>query len=148
MALAELRASVAASQMPLLDKLESWIASGATNLAQVDLLRAVKDALSEAQAGRCQTDPPCTAYAQEAASQLELWLRHMASDFGAIDDLASHASRDNPAVHEPRWAGVRSLSRRRHSASVGSSQAHLKSGSDFDDSTFAEVWDDVFDSCA
>ncbi|MGA2590458.1 MAG: hypothetical protein ABSH32_11115 [Bryobacteraceae bacterium] len=95
--IAELRATVAGSQVPLLDKLESWIASGATGLADVDLLRALQDALSEAQADTCNRDPARVAGAQEAASELELWLRHIATDFGAIDDLASNNAEEDPA---------------------------------------------------
>ena len=84
---ADLRASVAASQLPLLDKLEDWISSRIAAVAKIELLYAVEDALREAEASECR-DPMRTALAQEAASELALWLRHMASDFRAIDDLA------------------------------------------------------------
>jgi triacylglycerol lipase len=85
---AELRASVAASQLPFLDKVEDWVSSRAAGVTKIELLYAVEDVLRETEAPQCK-DPMLTALAQEAASELALWLRHMASDFGAIDDLAA-----------------------------------------------------------
>jgi hypothetical protein len=83
---AELRASVAASQIPLLNRVQDWVSGGAAAILNLDLLHAVRDALNEAEA-KTSGDPSRVAMAHEAASQLELWLRHIASDFRAIDDL-------------------------------------------------------------
>jgi triacylglycerol lipase len=87
---AGLRAGVEASQLPLLDRVEDWTLRGANYLADSNLGRALQDALSEAEAQNGD-NPARTADAHEAASELSLWLRHMASDFHAIDDLASQA---------------------------------------------------------
>jgi hypothetical protein len=95
--IAKLRASVAASQLPLLDRLEEWLGSSAAHFTGVNLLLALQDALREADASAGRRSPIRTASAQEAASQLGLWLRHMASDFGAINDLAAQAPRGEPA---------------------------------------------------
>jgi triacylglycerol lipase len=93
---AELRAVVAVSQAPLLDKLQNLIAGAAAWLTNSDLLLAVEDALSEADVDTCGNDPLRTASAQEAASELALWLRHMASDFSAIEDLTAEVPADGP----------------------------------------------------
>ena len=96
---AKLRASVAASQVPLLDRFEDCISSFAAKATNLDLLEAVKDTLSEAETA-CIADRMQVALAQEAASELALWLRHIASDFSAIDDLASEVhcgDRTSPA---------------------------------------------------
>jgi hypothetical protein len=83
---AQLRASVAASQTPLLCRLQDLVSRSAAAFMDVDLLHAVQDALCEAEA-RPGSGPARIAGAHEAASELELWLRHMAWDFAAIDDL-------------------------------------------------------------
>ncbi|MBZ5654557.1 MAG: hypothetical protein LAO56_04670 [Acidobacteriia bacterium] len=85
----ELRAAVAGSQLLLLDQIENLIAGGAARLTGAGLLRAVQDALSEADEHNGRPGPARKAEAHEAASELGLYLRHMASDFGAIDDLTS-----------------------------------------------------------
>ena len=51
----------------------------------------MRDAFSETAAPAGDRNPASAADAHEAASELSLWLRHMASDFHAIDDLASQA---------------------------------------------------------
>ena len=84
---AQLRTAVAASQVPLLNMVQDWISSSAASILDVDLLHAVQDALREAESGTSD-DPMRVAMAQEAASELELWLRHMASDYRVIDDLS------------------------------------------------------------
>jgi hypothetical protein len=53
-----------------------------------DLLKAVEDALNETQPSQT-AGPVWRAGAEEAGSQLRLWLQHMDHDFGVIDDLAS-----------------------------------------------------------
>ncbi len=94
-AVKELRAMVEGSQFPLLDKIESWLAQGASHLTGLDLLRAVQDALAEADARTCQGNPICTADALEAAAEIELWLRLIDWDFGAIDDLTAAPAPDD-----------------------------------------------------
>lgn len=91
---AELRAAVAGSQLLLLDWIESSITGGAARLTGAGLLQAVQDALDEANENNGKPSPERKAEAHEAASQLGLYLRHMASDFGAIDDLTSRPPRN------------------------------------------------------
>ncbi len=86
---AQLRAAVAGSQVPVLDQVEGWSTAAAAHLAGGGLLRAVQDSLREADEHQGKPGPERTAEAHEAASELALYLRHMASDFRAIDDLAS-----------------------------------------------------------
>ncbi len=86
---AEMRAAVAGSQILLLDWIQTSIAGSAAHLAGSGLLRAVQDALSEANEYYGKRNQERKAEAHEAASALSLYLRHMASDFAAIDDLTS-----------------------------------------------------------
>ena len=95
---AELRAAVAGSQLLFLDQIESSITGGTAYLTGAGLLRAVQDALSEANEDNGRPSPVRTAEAHEAASELGLYFRHMASDFGAIDDLASGPRRADKTV--------------------------------------------------
>ena len=81
-----LRAAVAGSQVPLLNCLEDYVTTFIADHEQPDILFAIRDALHEAEpveGGKGESG----AMAQEAASELCLWLRHMASDFSVIDDL-------------------------------------------------------------
>lgn len=89
--IAELRAAVGGSQLLILERIEGWITGAAACLTGAGLLRAVQDALSEANEHNGSPGPARTAEALEAASQLALYLRQMASDFRAIDDLTSQA---------------------------------------------------------
>jgi len=89
----EFRAAVAGSQLLLVDRIESSITGGAAWLTGAEVFRAVQDALSEANQDNGKPSPARTAEAQEADSQLALYLRHMASDFRAIDDLTSRPPR-------------------------------------------------------
>jgi triacylglycerol lipase len=91
---AELRAAITASQIPLVDTLERLISGAAAALANTDLIFALQDALRETEADT-QRSPMGTAKAQEAASLLGLWLRHMCTDFSAIDDLTAEVPPDN-----------------------------------------------------
>lgn len=93
---AELRAAVAGSQVPLLDRIEDWITVGAACLTGAGLLRAVQDSLREADASMGSPGPIRNAEAHEAASALELYLRQIASDFRAIDDLTSQRPGSGP----------------------------------------------------
>jgi triacylglycerol lipase len=90
---AKLRASIAGSQVPVLDRFEECISSFAATATNLDLLEAVKDALSETESW-CIADRMQTAMAQEAASEIAIWLRHIASDFRSIDDLSADADGD------------------------------------------------------
>ena len=87
---ADLRTSIAASQVPVLDRLQNCISSTVATATNLDLLEAIQDVLSEAEPDRA-TDRMQVALAQDAASEVALWLRHIATDFSAIDDLASEA---------------------------------------------------------
>ncbi len=97
-AVAELRASVLAANVSPVDDLETWVAGRAARLAGAELLLAVQDALAELHAGP-RADPTAVAAAQEAAAELSLWLRYVATDFAAIDDLTAEprASSMSPA---------------------------------------------------
>lgn len=92
---AEMRAAVAGSQVLLLDWIETSITGSAARLTGSGLFRAVQDALSEANEYYGRPSQVRKAEAHEAASQLALYLRHMASDFAAIDDLTSRAQPDS-----------------------------------------------------
>jgi triacylglycerol lipase len=91
-AVAELRAAVAGSQVPPVNRIEDVITGMAASLTGAGLLRAIQDCLTESDEYYGNPGPDRTAEAQEAASQLALYLRHMASNFRAIDDLTSHPS--------------------------------------------------------
>jgi len=91
--IAELRAMVAGSQLLLVDQVESAIAANAASLTRAGLFLAVQDALDEANENNGRRGPVRTAEAHKAASELALYLRHMASDFRAIDDLTSRPPR-------------------------------------------------------
>lgn len=95
---AEMRAAVAGSQVMLLDWIETSITGSAARLTGSGLFRAVQDALSEANEYYGKSSQARKAEAHEAASQLALYLRHMASDFAAIDDLTSHAQPGDGSV--------------------------------------------------
>jgi triacylglycerol lipase len=94
----ELRAAVAGSQLSVVDRIESAIAESAASLSGAEVLLAVQDALDEANENNGRPSPMRTAEAQEAASQFALYLRYMASDFGAIDDLTSCPPRGGEPV--------------------------------------------------
>ncbi|MGB8770456.1 MAG: hypothetical protein WCC92_12615 [Candidatus Korobacteraceae bacterium] len=101
---AELRASVAASQLPVVDTIQQWASGWAAATTKVDLVYALRDAMDEAEARLCQ-GPTRTAVAQEAASEIALWLRHIATDFDAINDLSSQPPNGNngsPAHFSPK----------------------------------------------
>ena len=99
---AKLRAAVAGSQVYLLDSVESQIAGGLACFTDADLLRAAKDALTEANANYGVPGPSRTADAEEAASELALYLRYMSSDFSVLDDLS--ASPENMHFDQEEWA--------------------------------------------
>jgi triacylglycerol esterase/lipase EstA (alpha/beta hydrolase family) len=84
-----LRAAVEGSKWMFLDWIETSFAAGLARITDADLARAAQDALSEANEYNGRLGPVRTADAFEAASELALYLRQMASDFSAIDDLTS-----------------------------------------------------------
>ena len=106
----ELRAAVAGSQLLLLDRIESSITGGAACLTGAELFLAVQDALNEANEHIGRPSSVRTAEAQEADSQLGLYFRHIASDFGAIDDLTSRPPSSGEPV-SPAHFGVRERSK-------------------------------------
>ena len=85
----QLRAAIAGSQLLVVEPIESLIAGGAAVLARAGLLFAVQDALDESDEHIGKQSPTRSADAHEAASELALYLRHMASDFHALDDLTA-----------------------------------------------------------
>ena len=107
---AKLRASVEVSQIPLLDSFEECVSNFAAKATDLDLLEAVQDSLAEAESS-CSADRMQVALAQEAASELALWLRHMATDFSALDDLTAdtHGDTISPAHfdHETRQQEIK-----------------------------------------
>ncbi len=88
-----LRTVVEGSQVPLVEPVESAVAAIIASFTRAELLQAVKDALDEASANKGKPSPFRTAEAHEAASELALYLRHMACDFRAIADLTSYPPR-------------------------------------------------------
>ena len=107
----EFRAAVAGSQLLLLDEVESLITGGAACLTGAELFRAAQDALSEANEHNGRPSPMRTLEAQDAASQLALYLRHMASDFRAIDDLTSRPQQPDKPVSPAHFGRSRSQER-------------------------------------
>ena len=80
--------SVQGASIPPLEKGISLLLDEVAKLTkQPDILKAAQDALNETKTSR--GDPVQLADAEEAGSQLRLWLQHMDHDFGVIDDLAS-----------------------------------------------------------
>ena len=117
--IAELRAAIAGSQVYLVDNIEARITGGIASFTDTDLLLAVKDALTEANENYGARSPSRTADAQEAASELALYLRHASSDFATIDDLTSqaHDSKQKSPAHWDEDERKRELELWRGSAS-------------------------------
>ncbi len=96
----ELRAAVASSQMPFVSRAGSRASAAAARWMKAQLFCSMEDALTEANPLQGRPGLWRLAEAHEAASQLDLYLRHIASDFGAIDDLAAEppkGERTSPA---------------------------------------------------
>ena len=87
--IAKLSAVVAGAQLPLLDTIENQITRTTAALTDADMVLAFGDALTEANDHYGKPGPSRTVSAQETASDLALYLRHITSDFRAIDDLTS-----------------------------------------------------------
>lgn len=90
---AQLRLAVAGSQTYILDQIEERATGLAACLTDADLLLAVEDSLAEANACNGERTALRALAAHEAASELALYLRQMAADFHAIDDLSSRRPR-------------------------------------------------------
>ncbi|HTT21333.1 MAG TPA: hypothetical protein VMG82_20560 [Candidatus Sulfotelmatobacter sp.] len=86
-----LRATVAGSELSLLERMESAITANTFSITGAPVYEAVRDALDEANEDNGEDTEYRKAKAHDAASELALYLRHMASDFRAIDDLTSSA---------------------------------------------------------
>ena len=75
------------TQIPLLGHLEEFFWDSCSKTCKMGIVDAVRDVVSESET--CLTDSAMqVADAQESASEVQLWLRHIATDFQAIDDLA------------------------------------------------------------
>ena len=85
----EMCAAVAGSQVGLLDQIEVGVAGAAVCITAADLPRAVQDALAEANEYYGEPSPQRTTEAHEAASELALYVREMASNFQVVEDLTS-----------------------------------------------------------
>jgi hypothetical protein len=98
-ALAQLRLLVAAARASAVNDVEELAARGAGYGLRSDLLLAVGDAVGEMDSAAVAGDPGRDADAHEAASELALFLTHVASNFAAIDDLTGRADarRTSPA---------------------------------------------------
>ncbi|HXZ14388.1 MAG TPA: hypothetical protein VEH77_00140 [Roseiarcus sp.] len=96
--IATLRAAFEGSELYLLDRIEAGLADGAAALTDAEVFLALRDALTEANYD-CSRDPSRIADALEAASELGLYFREMASDFHVIHDLTpeSHSREPSPA---------------------------------------------------
>ncbi len=97
--IAEARLLVGAAHQALVNEIEETVARRLGGATRTDLLLAVGDAISEMDAHAVRGDPVRTADAQDAASELELFLTHVASDLGATEDLtaAPDPRRESPA---------------------------------------------------
>ena len=99
---ADLLVSVEAARLPLLDAGLTGLLRGLGAVTgHPDLLLAARDALTETVGP--VSDPTRRAAAQEASSQLRLWLQHALDDFAAIDDLTARrrAGSTSPAHASP-----------------------------------------------
>ena len=139
---AELRASVAVSQVPLLDRLQDWISSSVATATRLDLMKAIQDALSEAETP-IDAEHMQVALAQEAASELALWLRHAATDFGAIEDLAADVDSNaaSPAHFDKKMRKQETDAWKRHHIRVRSYASVGTRPFDFDPACPSPQWD-------
>ncbi len=90
----QMLAAIAVRDLPLAERFETWVATGAVPQGRPELLLAIRDALTEMNVDR-EDDPKRVAAAQEARAEVEVWLRCIWSDFSAIDDLATAPLGDN-----------------------------------------------------
>jgi len=119
---ADLRVSFTASQVPLLESLQQAIVNCASKSTDIGVVGAIRDALAEAEADT-SNDATQIANAQEANSELQLWLRHIATDFHAIDDLASQS----PTADSERPAHFNAERRKEETAFWGAAGMETRS---------------------
>lgn len=98
----ELDLAVAAARLRRVDRTLASLVGAVRALTDADLFRAMKDALTEIELPPPDAPdrPVRLAAALEAGSELEVWMRCIARDFGAIDDIAvttSAATEASPA---------------------------------------------------
>lgn len=87
----ELHFAVEAARRPRIDQALTGVLGQVGHLVHdPDIVLAAQDALRESTAPLQPPGP--RADAEQAGSQLRLWLQHAVDDFGAIDDLASDRS--------------------------------------------------------
>jgi hypothetical protein len=103
---ADLRAAASASGSPLpaLDRVAPGLAALAGRYLRVGLFQAIEDSLRESNPAHGHATLNRLADAHEAASQLDLYLRHMMADFRAIDDLTAKpppGDPESPAHYPP-----------------------------------------------
>lgn len=91
-----LQAAVTGSQLYVLDEIEQRITGAAACITDADILLALRDCLREANEAYGNSGARRKAEAHEAAADLELYLRDMASDFHVIDDLTSRCPDSGP----------------------------------------------------
>ncbi|HUI83787.1 MAG TPA: hypothetical protein VL240_06160 [Candidatus Binatia bacterium] len=140
---ADLRASVTASQAPVVDTLQQRILDYAAKGSRLGVALAIRDAMSEAEAD-AGGDPMCVASAQEAASELQLWLRHIATNFHAIDDLAlgnAHGDPESPAHFNDEMREEEKTAWKRHGIATRSYATVGARPFAFSPGRPAELWD-------
>jgi hypothetical protein len=86
-----LRAMFQAAGWEHVADVERWLTAVAIETTRADLFRAVLDALRESDEHRFH-NPVARADARKAYAELGLWLRNVADDFTAIEDLACDPS--------------------------------------------------------
>ncbi|HET8542684.1 MAG TPA: hypothetical protein VFL83_22610 [Anaeromyxobacter sp.] len=98
-AIGPLRLLAGAANAWIANDLEEAAARGLGRATKAQLFLALGDTVAELDAHAVRRDLARVADAHEAASELELFLTHVASDFGAIEDLtaAPHPRRASPA---------------------------------------------------
>jgi hypothetical protein len=86
----EMDLAVTAARLRRLDRIEVSLVGAVRALTDADLFLAMKDALTEIELPPPDAPdrPVRLAAALEAGSELEVWMRCIAEDFGAIDDIA------------------------------------------------------------
>ena len=94
----ELQAAFEGSRLYLIDRFEAGMAQGAAGLTGAEILLALRDALVEAN-DDWTSDATRISDAQEAASDLQLYFRQMATNFHVIEDLSPvcHSTQRSPA---------------------------------------------------
>jgi len=94
----DLQAAFEGSRLYLIDSLEAGVADGAAGLTGAEILLALRDALTEAN-DDWSGDATRISDAQEAASDLQLYFRQMATNFHVIEDLSPvpHSRQRSPA---------------------------------------------------